>query len=175
MLVPLPIGAFVSSLIFDILTQTRAGSLPYLVDGAIWLIGVGLAGALVAAVPGMLDLRMIPRGATCPRHRAHAPDAERRGARAVRGRLCPTGLRGRATRAGAEPRQRQLAGDLEHHAVLRATRTPVVVPPVLEPPGAPDPVTLSAAAVFSLLPVLRARRQAAQQAYRDSRSHTCCG
>jgi hypothetical protein len=98
MLVPLPIGAFVSSLIFDILTQTRAGSLPYLVDGAFWLIGVGLAGALVAAVPGMLDLRMIARGATCPRHRAHAPDAERRGARAVRGRLCPTGLRGRATR-----------------------------------------------------------------------------
>ena len=44
----------------------------------------------------------------------------------------------------------------------------VVVPPVLEPPGAPDPVTLSAAAVVSLLPVLRARRQAAQQAYRDS-------
>jgi hypothetical protein len=44
----------------------------------------------------------------------------------------------------------------------------VVVPPVLEPPGAPDPVTLSAAAVFSRLPVLRARRQAAQQAYRDS-------
>jgi hypothetical protein len=77
------------------------------------------------------------------------------------------GLRGRATRAG--PPQRQLPGDLEHHAVLRATRTPVVVvPPVLEPPGAPDPVTLSAAAVFSLLPVLRARRQAAQQAYRDS-------
>jgi hypothetical protein len=44
----------------------------------------------------------------------------------------------------------------------------VVVPPVLEPLGAPGPVTLSAAAVFSLLPVLRARRQAAQQAYRDS-------
>ena len=44
----------------------------------------------------------------------------------------------------------------------------MVVPPVLEPLGAPDPVTLSAAAVFSLLPVLRARRQAAQQAYRDS-------
>jgi hypothetical protein len=74
----------------------------------------------------------------------------------------------RATRAGAEPRQRQLAGDLEHHAVLRAMRTSVVVPPVLEPLGAPDPVTLSAAAVFSLLPVLRATRQAARQAYRDS-------
>jgi uncharacterized membrane protein len=61
-LVPLPVGAFVSSLIFDILTRTRAGGLPYLVDGAFWLIGVGLAGALVAAVPGVLDLRTIPPG-----------------------------------------------------------------------------------------------------------------
>src|SRR6478752_873966 len=60
--VPLPIGAFVSSLIFDILTRTRAGGLPYLVDGAFWLIGIGLTGALVAAVPGVLDLRTIRRG-----------------------------------------------------------------------------------------------------------------
>jgi uncharacterized membrane protein len=60
--VPLPIGAFVSSLIFDILTQTRAGGLPYLVDGAFWLIGVGLIGALIAAVFGVLDLVSIPRG-----------------------------------------------------------------------------------------------------------------
>ena len=63
LLVPLPIGAFVSSLIFDILTRTRADGLPYLVDGAFWLIGVGLAAALVAAVPGVLDLRTIPPGA----------------------------------------------------------------------------------------------------------------
>jgi uncharacterized membrane protein len=63
LVVPLPIGAFVSSLIFDILTRTRAAGLPYLVDGAFWLIGVGLIGALVAAVFGVLDLRTIPRGA----------------------------------------------------------------------------------------------------------------
>jgi uncharacterized membrane protein len=63
LLVPLPIGAFVSSLIFDIFTRTRASGLPYLVDGAFWLIGVGLIGALVAAVPGVFDLRTIPRGA----------------------------------------------------------------------------------------------------------------
>jgi hypothetical protein len=44
----------------------------------------------------------------------------------------------------------------------------VVVPPVLEPLGAPDPATLRAAAVFRLLPVWRARRQAAQQAHRGS-------
>lgn len=59
--VPLPIGAFVSSLIFDILTQTREHGLPYLVDGAFWLIGVGLIGALIAAVFGLLDLLRIPR------------------------------------------------------------------------------------------------------------------
>jgi uncharacterized membrane protein len=63
LLVPLPIGAFVSSLIFDILTRTRAGGLPYLVDGAFWLIGVGLTGVLVVAIPGVFDLRTIPRGA----------------------------------------------------------------------------------------------------------------
>lgn len=59
--VPLPIGAFVSSLIFDILTWTRATGLPYLVDGAYWLIGVGLIAALIAAVFGFLDLTRIPR------------------------------------------------------------------------------------------------------------------
>jgi uncharacterized membrane protein len=61
LLVPLPIGAFVSSLIFDILTRTRADGLPYLVDGAFWLIGTGLITALLAAVFGLLDLRRIAR------------------------------------------------------------------------------------------------------------------
>jgi uncharacterized membrane protein len=59
--VPLPVGAFVSSLIFDILTWTRPGDLPWLVDGAWWLIGVGLIGAGLAAVFGVLDLVRIPR------------------------------------------------------------------------------------------------------------------
>lgn len=61
LVVPLPIGAFVSSLIFDILSWTRPGELPYLVDGAFWLIGVGLIGALIAAVFGVIDFRAIPR------------------------------------------------------------------------------------------------------------------
>jgi uncharacterized membrane protein len=59
--VPLPIGAFVSSLIFDILTWTRPGELPWLVDGAWWLIGVGLIGAGLAAGFGVVDLLQIPR------------------------------------------------------------------------------------------------------------------
>lgn len=53
LVVLLPVGAFVSSLIFDILTQTRPGDLPWLVDGAWWLIGVGLIGAGIAAVFGL--------------------------------------------------------------------------------------------------------------------------
>ena len=88
LVVPLPIGAFVSSLIFDILTRTRAGGLPYLVDGAFWLIGIGLIGALVAAVFGVLDLRAIPRSTpastTARNHltlvtRYVVPPGERRG------------------------------------------------------------------------------------------------
>jgi uncharacterized membrane protein len=61
LVVPLPVGAFVSSLIFDVLTWTREDGLPYLVDGAFWLIGVGLIGALAAAVFGVVDLLAIPR------------------------------------------------------------------------------------------------------------------
>ena len=61
-LVTVPIGAFVSSLVFDILTWTRPGELPWLVDGAWWLIGVGLIGAGMAAVFGVVDLLQIPRG-----------------------------------------------------------------------------------------------------------------
>jgi uncharacterized membrane protein len=60
---PLPVGAFLSSLIFDILSRTRPGELPWLVDGAWWLIGVGLVGAGIAAVFGALDLLRIPRRA----------------------------------------------------------------------------------------------------------------
>jgi uncharacterized membrane protein len=60
-LATLPVGAFVSSLIFDILTHTKAKGLPWLVDGAYWLIGVGLVGALLAAATGLLDFRGVPR------------------------------------------------------------------------------------------------------------------
>jgi uncharacterized membrane protein len=73
-LVSLPIGAFVSSLIFDILSWTRPGELPWLVDGAWWLIGVGLIGAGIAAVFGVVDLLHIPRGSR-PRRVALAHSA----------------------------------------------------------------------------------------------------
>ena len=98
LLVPLPIGAFVSSLIFDILTQTGANGLPYLVDGAFWLIGVGLIGALVAAVSGVMDFLTIPRSTPRVRHGAYTPDAQRRDGRTIRDRLFMAGWQPRGTR-----------------------------------------------------------------------------
>lgn len=60
-LVTIPIGAWVASLIFDIASRVNsAGSHP-LVDAAYWLIAIGILGALVAAVFGFMDLLAIPR------------------------------------------------------------------------------------------------------------------
>lgn len=61
MLVTVPIGAWVASLVFDV------GSLvvddgAFLVRGSLWLIGIGVLGALAAASVGALDLLAIPRG-----------------------------------------------------------------------------------------------------------------
>ncbi|WP_245569685.1 DUF2231 domain-containing protein [Gordonia shandongensis] len=65
-LVTVPIGAWVTSLVFDI------GS--HLVDdpdalarGARWLIAVGVIGALAAAIVGLLDLLAIPAKTTAMR------------------------------------------------------------------------------------------------------------
>jgi uncharacterized membrane protein len=63
LLAAVPVGAFVTSLVFDVLTRTREHGLPFLVDAAWWLIYVGLVGAVVVAVPGLVDLRALPRGA----------------------------------------------------------------------------------------------------------------
>jgi uncharacterized membrane protein len=60
-LVTIPIGAWVCSLIFDIATRVNsAGSKP-LTDASYWLIGIGVLGALLAALFGLLDLVAIPR------------------------------------------------------------------------------------------------------------------
>ncbi len=64
-LVTLPIGAWTCSLIFDVASKVRDGGAPSLVDAAYWLIGIGVVGAVVAAVFGLLDLLAIP--ATPPR------------------------------------------------------------------------------------------------------------
>jgi len=60
-LVTVPIGAWVTSLVLDI--GSRSADFPGgLARGAYWAVGVGIAGALLAAIFGLLDLLTIPRG-----------------------------------------------------------------------------------------------------------------
>ncbi|MFJ8363498.1 DUF2231 domain-containing protein [Streptomyces sp. NPDC093984] len=60
-LVTVPIGAWVASLAFDVASHVvdRPG---FLTQGSEWLIGVGVIGALLAAMVGFLDLFAIPAG-----------------------------------------------------------------------------------------------------------------
>ncbi|MFF4547663.1 DUF2231 domain-containing protein [Streptomyces sp. NPDC001435] len=60
-LVTVPIGAWVASLVFDIASRFvhRPG---FLTQGSEWLIAVGVIGALPAAMVGFLDLFAIPAG-----------------------------------------------------------------------------------------------------------------
>jgi uncharacterized membrane protein len=60
-LVTVPIGAWVMSLVFDV-AATSAGEPEVFVKGAFWLIGAGILGAVAAALFGLLDLLTIPRG-----------------------------------------------------------------------------------------------------------------
>jgi len=60
-LVTIPIGAWVGSLIFDIATRAGDGS-SALTEASYWLIGIGILGALLAAIFGLMDLLRIPRG-----------------------------------------------------------------------------------------------------------------
>jgi uncharacterized membrane protein len=54
-----PIGAWVASLVFDIASHVVHPA-AFLAQGSLWLIVVGLIGALAAACPGFLDLFAIP-------------------------------------------------------------------------------------------------------------------
>ncbi|MBC2866878.1 DUF2231 domain-containing protein [Streptomyces mexicanus] len=60
-LVTVPIGAWVTSLVFDIASHVvdRPG---FLTQSSQWLIAVGVIGALLAATVGFLDLFAIPPG-----------------------------------------------------------------------------------------------------------------
>ena len=60
-LVTIPIGAWVGSLVLDIASYW-ADSPGALARGAYWMIGVGIIGAGVAALFGLLDLLTVPRG-----------------------------------------------------------------------------------------------------------------
>lgn len=60
-LVTVPIGAWVSSLVFDIASKI-VGRPGFLTHGSAWLIAIGVLGALAAACVGFLDLFAIPAG-----------------------------------------------------------------------------------------------------------------
>lgn len=61
MLVTVPIGAWLGSLVFDIASHlvSKPG---FLTQGSQWLIAIGVLGALAAATVGFLDLAAIPTG-----------------------------------------------------------------------------------------------------------------
>lgn len=60
-LVTVPIGAWIASFVFDIVSRT-AGEEEVFAKGAFWLIGIGIVGAAAAALFGVIDLLGIPRG-----------------------------------------------------------------------------------------------------------------
>jgi uncharacterized membrane protein len=65
-LVTVPIGAWVASLVFDLMALFTDEAAVFS-EGAYWLIGIGIIGALLAAVFGVLDLLTIPRGTPASR------------------------------------------------------------------------------------------------------------
>jgi uncharacterized membrane protein len=60
-LVTVPIGAWVASLVFDVISRTGDDAAVF-AKGAWWLIVIGIVGALAAAMFGFLDLFAIPTG-----------------------------------------------------------------------------------------------------------------
>lgn len=61
-LVTVPIGAWVASVVFDLIALISAEDEAVFAEGAYWLIGIGILGALAAALFGLLDLSQIERG-----------------------------------------------------------------------------------------------------------------
>jgi uncharacterized membrane protein len=59
MLVTVPIGAWVCSLVFDVASRV-VDSPNFLAEGSEWLIAIGVVGAVAAAIIGFLDLIAIP-------------------------------------------------------------------------------------------------------------------
>ena len=65
-LVTIPIGTWTASLIFDIAAKARDDSAAF-AQGSHWLIGIGILGALLAAIFGSIDLSGIPTGTAARR------------------------------------------------------------------------------------------------------------
>jgi uncharacterized membrane protein len=62
MMVTVPIGCWVASLVFDIVSKTSDSNASAFARGSAWLIGIGIVGALVAAVLGLMDFLTLPSG-----------------------------------------------------------------------------------------------------------------
>jgi uncharacterized membrane protein len=62
LLVTVPIGAWIASAVFDIVALASDQKEAAFAQGAYWLIGIGIVGAVVAALFGLMDLLAIPRG-----------------------------------------------------------------------------------------------------------------
>jgi uncharacterized membrane protein len=60
-LVTVPIGAWVASLVFDVASHVVNGP-GFLTQGSRWLIAIGVLGALASALLGFLDMFAIPAG-----------------------------------------------------------------------------------------------------------------
>jgi uncharacterized membrane protein len=61
MLVPIPIGLWIFSLVCDLVHAGGSGN-PAWATVAIYTMGGGIAGALLAALPGLIDLLSLPPG-----------------------------------------------------------------------------------------------------------------
>jgi len=61
LLVAVPIGAWVASIVFDVASYVADDGSTF-VEASGWLIGLGVVGALAAAMVGFLDLFAIPSG-----------------------------------------------------------------------------------------------------------------
>jgi uncharacterized membrane protein len=61
-LVTVPIGAWVASVVFDVVALVSEDDEAVFAEGAYWLIGIGIIGAVLAAIFGLMDLLAIPRG-----------------------------------------------------------------------------------------------------------------
>lgn len=66
MLVTVPIGAWVASLVFDV-ASLLVEAPGFLARGSFWLIAIGVLGALAAAAVGFLDFFTIPSGTAAHR------------------------------------------------------------------------------------------------------------
>ena len=66
-LVTVPIGAWVAALVFDIAGKASDSHNAAFARGSAWLIGIGIVGAALAAVFGLMDWSSIPAGTQAKR------------------------------------------------------------------------------------------------------------